>query len=122
MKPITCALAIVVAALGSATARADSRVNIGVEVNMGPTYGAPRYAPPAPSYYPAPARSYSPVRGHWEDVTVKTWVPERWVMGRDRWGRHVRVLEKGYFTYRTERVWVDSHRGGAYGYADRRHG
>jgi hypothetical protein len=38
---------------------------------------------------------------------VKTWVPERWVVSRDRWGRPVRHCEPGYFTYRTERVWVE---------------
>ena len=68
---------------------------------------------------------YAPVapRGYWEEVVVKTWVPERVVFSRDRWGRSVRVCEPGYFAYRTDRVWVDrdshghrDHGPGAYAY------
>ncbi|MEY4938393.1 MAG: hypothetical protein RIQ93_128 [Verrucomicrobiota bacterium] len=120
MKPLNFAFACIVAGLGIVSVRAESRVSFGVEINRGPSYAHPHYAP-APGYYPAPARSHAPVRGHWEDVTVKNWVPERWIMSRDRWGRTIRVLEPRYFTCRTERVWVENNRAGVYGYAKGRH-
>lgn len=60
-------------------------------------------------------------RGYWKDVTVKTWVPARWVVSHDRRGREIRSLAPGYFTYRTDRVWVaynnhDRNYGGGYSY------
>jgi hypothetical protein len=121
MKRIAIALLVSAAALAANSARADTRVHIGVNV------GTPVYRAPAPAvvYAPAPAVVYAPVaapaRGYWKEVVVKTWVPERWVSSRDRWGRHVRVNEPGYYTYRTDRVWVDAHsdRGHHYGHASR---
>src|SRR3954468_2774635 len=107
MKHLTFALLATAAALTVNSARADTRVSVGVNLG-GPAY---RPAPPAVVYAPAPppAVVYAPApRGYWKDVTVKTWVPERWVSSRDRWGRPVRVCEPGYFTYRTDRVWVDT--------------
>jgi hypothetical protein len=110
MKRIAIALLVTAAALAANSARAGTNVSIGVRV------GTPVYAPPAPAvvvapapnYYPAPAPVYyEPARGYWKDVTVKTWVPERYVMSRDRWGHSVRVCEPGYYTYTTQRVWVD---------------
>ncbi len=59
----------------------------------------------------------APSRGYWKDVTVKTWVPERWVVRHNRWGRPERYREPGYYAYRTDRVWVDGR-----GYDDRRDG
>jgi hypothetical protein len=123
MKRITFALLASVAALAASTAHADTRVSIGVNLG-GPAY---RPAPPAVVYAPPPTVVYAPApvaRGYWKDVTVKTWVPERVVWSRDRWGRSVRVCEPGYFTYRTDRVWVDGRdhdgpRGHAYGYDNR---
>lgn len=126
MKTITIAL-LALAGFAATSARADSRVNVGVGITFGNVH--PVYSAPAPVYgapvYHVPA--YGPARGHWETVTVKTWVPERWVITRDRWGRSHRVLERGYFTYRTDRVWVDHRRdgrghhdrGGRYGHNDR---
>lgn len=128
MKLFTTTLLATAAIVGATAAHADTRVSIGV--NMGtPVYSRPAtpvYAPPpAVVYAPAPSVVYAPAapRGHWEDVTVKTWVPDRWVSSRDRWGRSVRVREAGYFAYRTDRVWVDGrsdhhshHNAGAYGY------
>lgn len=104
MKRITIAL-LAAASLAALPARAghDSRVSINGYIHIGtpaPVYVAPNHCPPAPTYY-------APARGFWKDVTVKTWVPERWVVRHDRWGRHYRVCEPGYYTYRTERVWVD---------------
>ncbi len=104
MKTITIALLATAAALAASSARADSRVSLGINV------GIPLYRPAPPVVYaPAPTVVYAPVapRGHWEEVRVKTWMPERVVFSRDRWGRSVRVCEPGYFTYRTDRVWVD---------------
>jgi hypothetical protein len=126
MKRFAIALLVTAAALAANSARADTRVSIGV--NM----GGPSYGPAVPVYAPPPAVVYAPApaRGYWKDVSVKTWVPERWVSSRDRWGRPVRVVEPGYYTYRTERVWVDSsdrnyrghdNRGGySYGYDNNR--
>lgn len=129
MKRITFALLATAATLAVASARADTRFSIGVNIGV-PTYRpvppAVVYAPPPAVCPPAPAVVVAPARGYWKDVSVRTWVPERWVVRHDRWGRPVRYCEPGYYTYRTERVWVDSHdrgfpgRGHAYGY-DRRH-
>src|SRR5690349_16355710 len=104
MKRIALAL-LATAAVGLAanSARADTRFSIGVNS------GSPAYGPPPAVAYTPPTVVYAPARSHgyWKDVSVKTWVPERWVTSRDRWGRPVRVCEPGYYTYRTDRVWVD---------------
>jgi hypothetical protein len=122
MKRIALALlATAAVGLGANAARADTRFSVGVN------YGSPVYAPPAVVYAP-PAVVYAPARAHgyFKDVTVKTWVPERWVNSRDRWGRPVRVCEPGYFTYRTDRVWVDGRserdHDNRYGYENRGYG
>ena len=118
MKPITFVLVSVLAGLSVVAARADqNRAGASVEFRIGPNYVASSYAVPVPVYFPAPARSFVPARGHWDEVIVKTWMPGRWVTGRDRWGRTYRVMAKGYFVYRTERVWIDGSRGGVYGYS-----
>jgi hypothetical protein len=110
MNRIAIALLASAAALAATTARADTRVSVGVNV------GAPVYRPaPAVVYAPPPVVAYNPApvvvapapRGYWKEVTVKTWIPERVVINRNRWGREVRVVEPGYYTYRTDRVWVD---------------
>jgi hypothetical protein len=117
MKRIAFAVVLAAAALAASSARADTRVSVGINVGT-PVYRpsppavvvapAPVVVAPSHSYGPPPAVVYqSPTRGYWKDVTVKTWVPERWVMSRNRWGHSVRVCEPGYFAYRTERVWVD---------------
>lgn len=117
MKPIALALVSILAGLGTSTVRADqNRVSVGVGLRVVASDVAANRAAPVPAYFPAPARSFGPAYGHWDEVIVKTWVPDRWVVGRDRWGRPYRFLEKGYFVYRTERVWVDGSRGGAYSY------
>lgn len=126
MKRIATALLATAAALAATSARAETRVHIGVNVGA-PVYRSAHVYSPAPvmDYCPPePAVVYAPApRGYWKDVTVKTWVPERWVMSTDRWGRSVRVCEPGHFVYRTERVWVDGGHdhghGPAHGY--RRH-
>jgi hypothetical protein len=110
MKTTTIALAALLAGFAASAARAGSQVYVGV--NTGPLYRpeAPVYRTTAPAvivqgaipYYAAPAP-----RGYWKDVTVKTWIPERWSMGRNQWGRPVRVFEPGHFAYATNRVWVD---------------
>ena len=54
---------------------------------------------------------------------MKNWIPGRWVVSRDRWGRPVRFYEQGYFAFRTDRVWVDHHAydgRGSYRYNDDR--
>ena len=122
MKPLILALTVALAAFGSTAARADhSSVNVG----FGMSFASPAVvAAPAPAYCPpaatvvAPVSNfrYVPAPGHWEDVTVKTWIPGRWVTSRDRWGRPVRFFEEGRFAFRTERVWVDSRRDSGYGY------
>ncbi len=119
MNRIALALLVSAAALAANSAGADTRVSIGI--NVGRPVHHP--APPVVVYAPPPAVVYAPApsRGYWKDVAVKSWVPERWVASHDRWGRHVRVCEPGYYTYRTERVWVDGRsdhapRGYAYGH------
>ena len=132
MKPIAIALLASVAGLAATTARADTRVHVGINLGV-PVYHS---APPAVIVAPAPVRHYAPPtvvyapppapRGYWQNVQVKTWVPERWVVRHNRWGRPERYCEPGYYTYTTNRVWVEdcapsprayhpSH-GGYYGY------
>src|SRR5688572_15455414 len=133
MNRLTLAVVVSAAALAAAgSARADTRVRIGVNI------GAPAYHHPAPVivsapapavvYAPAPTVVYArppavvvaPPRGYWKEVQVKTWVPERWVVRTSRWGRTERYCEPGYYTYRTDRVWVETSprhgSGHAYGY------
>lgn len=125
MKRIPFALLATAATLAVASARADTRFNIGVSIGVPtcrPVPPAVVYAPPPAVCPPAPAVAVAPVRGYWKDVSVRTWVPERWIVRPDRWGRPVRYCEPGYYTYRTERVWVEAPsygpapRGYAYGY------
>lgn len=52
----------------------------------------------------------APPRGYWKIVTVKEWVPGRWVTTHDRHGRAYRVFEAGHYSYRDERVWVSNDR------------
>lgn len=118
MNRITLAFLATAAALTAHSASADTRVRIGIDV------GHPAYCPPTVVYAPAPTVVYAPPapRGYWTEMVVKTWVPERWVSSRDRWGRPVRICEPGYFAYRTDRVWVDDrvepgrHAAAGYGY------
>lgn len=68
----------------------------------------PQYCGPDYDRGPRVAVSYgAPRHGYWRVVTIKTWVPARWVVFHD-YGHKVRRYEPGYFRYRTERVWVDS--------------
>ena len=111
MKPSTLALLAAAAALAATSLSADTRISLGVNFG-GPAYRpAPPvvvYAPPAAVMVaPPPMVTYAPAPGYWDEVVVKTWVPERWVFARDRWGRSGRVCEPGYYTFRTDRVWVD---------------
>jgi len=128
MKLITATLLTALAGFATTAARADhSRVNVAVGINLGSSYRAPAYVAPAPVYvapapvYVSPGHRHDRDRGHWENVTVKTWVPARWVTTHNHWGHPVRILEKGYFTFRTDRVWVDhrghDHRDNRYGYS-----
>lgn len=50
---------------------------------------------------------HSEARGYWKEVVVKTWVPARWEIREDRWGREVRTYRPGYMDHRTRRVWVN---------------
>ena len=114
MKRIALAF-LVTAGLAASVARADhnSRVTVHGSVTIGHPAPTVVYAP-APAYT---AHGYGhnhyapPARGYWKEIVVKTWVPERCLMSRDRWGRPVRIVEPGYYTYRTDRVWVDASRG-----------
>ena len=54
-----------------------------------------RYTPPAPS-------------GYWKTVQTRVYVPERWIITTDRCGRQTRVCQPAYYTYETQRVWVDT--------------
>lgn len=125
MKRIAIALLATAAALAASSARADTRVSIGVNV------GAPVYrpAPPVVAYTPPPTVVYAPAptvvvapRGYWKEVSVRVWVPERWVVRHDRRGRPERYLEAGYYTYRTDRVWVEAVAGRDHRYDNRGYG
>ena len=120
MKRIAIALLVSAAALAANAARADTSVRIGVNVG-GPVFRpAPPVVvapPPAVVYAPPPAVVVAPSRGYWKEVQVKTWVPERWVVRHSRWGRPERHCEPGYFTYTTQRVWVDGHHDHGHGHA-----
>lgn len=115
MKHLALALLVSATALGAASARADTRVSIGVNL------GTPHYRTPAPVVVYAPPAP----RGYWKEIVVKTWIPERLVVSHGRRGRPVRHVEPGYFTYRTDRVWVAAnnhrdYRGYGYGRDDNR--
>ena len=126
MKRIAFVLLVAGAALAVSSARADTRVRVNVGA-AGYRTAPPAVIvapPPAVVYAPAPAVVVVPSRGYWKEVQVKTWVPERWVVRHNRWGRPERYCEPGYFTYTTQQMWVedrdrhdDSRRHGpSYGY------
>lgn len=112
MKPIAIAFLVAAAGFSATAARADhSRVNIDVGISIGSNRNVPVYVEPAPVVVaPVGHRHYAPSRGYWDTVTVKTWIPGRWVVTHNRWGRPHRFFERGHYVYRTERVWVDAHR------------
>jgi len=88
----------------TASAGPDIHLNIGIGGRPGPVIVAPRYAPvPVYGYRDCPPPA---PRGYWRDVSVKVWVPAEWVVTRDHHGHAMRSLRPGYFTYRTDRVWV----------------
>ncbi len=112
MKRITLALVASAAALLAASSvRADTQIRIGVNFGGPDCHPAPRVVvAPAPTvvYAPPPPVVVAAPRGYWQDVQVKTWVPERWVVRHNRWGRAERVCEPGYYTFTTQRVWVET--------------
>ncbi len=101
MKRIALAL-FAAAGLAATAARAD-HLTVNGSVQFGPNQG-PGYYRPAP---PAPPTYYAP-RGYWTEVAVNVWVPGRWVVGHDRWGRRVNVWEPAHTERRMQRVWVDA--------------
>lgn len=50
--------------------------------------------------------------GYWKEVNVRVWVPGCWVVERSHYGhgREFRHYVDGYYTYRTNHVWVASGR------------
>ena len=61
--------------------------------------------------------------GYWKNVTVRHWVPDRWIVEYDRRGREYRRVIPGHYVLRTDRVWVSYDRhdrydryGRGYGY------
>ena len=108
----------------TASAGTDFRINIGIGARPGPVIIAPRcepvvVVPASPAYgygygygrsVPVPVyRDACPPpapRGYWTEVPVKVWVPAEWIVSRGHQGHAVRSLRSGYFTYRTDRVWV----------------
>lgn len=112
MKTTSFALLSLLAGLVAGTARAESRVYANIEIRPTPVAIAPVVAPVIPRYAPGHAAPrYNAPRGYWQDVTVRNWVPDRWIVMPGRHGRSVRVFEPGHFVYSTDRVWVDN-RGG----------
>jgi hypothetical protein len=96
----------------ASTASAKTDVHIGVAIGGFPP---PPVVVVDHSYDRAPSYGYDRddrddrgrSHGYWKEVVTKTWVPARWVITRDRWGREVRTFERGYMDYRTDRVWVE---------------
>lgn len=114
MNRITLALVTTAALLTANSARADTR--IGVEFNV---------ARPPFCHTDCPTVIYAPptAPGYWKDVAVKTLVPARWVVSHDRCGHPIRIFEPGYYTYVTNRVWVELPPGNRHhGYAAERGG
>lgn len=104
MKRIAIAVIVTAASLAAASARADTRVHIGVSVGAPAYHSAPRTVVVAPP----PAIVVATPRGYWKEVQVRTWVPERWVVRHSRWGRPERYCEPGHYAYTTQRVWVET--------------
>ena len=50
--------------------------------------------------------------GYWKEVRERTWVPGRWVVERRHHGHEYRRYVEGYYTYRTDRIWVSAGRRG----------
>lgn len=126
----------------TACAGPDIHLSIGFGGRPGPVIVAPHCDVPAPVVI-VPARGYGqgngygqgygyghsePVyrdacpppapRGYWTDVSVRVWVPAERVVTCDHHGRTIYAVRPGYFTYRTDRVWVaEGGRGGYGGYA-----
>lgn len=96
----------------AAKAGTDLRINLNLGLPRTPAViiAAPSHSVPAYGYARPDYRGHE-TRGYWKEITVKTWVPERWVVSCDRRGREIRTLTPGYFTYRTDRVWVDGRDG-----------
>lgn len=44
--------------------------------------------------------------GYWKHVSVRVWVPGYWLVERGHHGRSYRRYVDGYYTLRTDRVWV----------------
>lgn len=44
--------------------------------------------------------------GYWKEIRVQAWVPGCWVVEHRPYGRSSRHYVAGYYTYRTDRVWV----------------
>ena len=110
-------LASVVAAVSGLAGTANT-ASAGVDVHLrailverpAAVVVAPAYCAPAVPVVVEYRRPEEP-RGYWREVVVKTWVPARWVVSHNYFGRAHRRLEPGYFAYRTDRVWVDFGRG-----------
>lgn len=90
------------AALPAVDVRANhAEVPISIASEMCAFPLAPRDFRPAPIY--APMR-----RGYWREVSVPVWIPGRWIVVPDTWGRHIRTWEAAHREYRKERVWVEA--------------
>lgn len=118
----------------TASAGTDIHLNIGIGARPGPVIVVPArppvvVVPASPAYgygygRPAPIPAYRDdcpppaPRGYWKNVSVKVWVPAEWIVTRGHHhGHDVRTLRPGYFTYRTDRVWVaDTGRHGEFGH------
>lgn len=99
MNRFTLALVTTAAILTATSARADTRIGVEFNVVRPPVC---RVDTPTVIYAPSPAT------GYWKDVAVKVLVPARWAVSHDRWGRSIRTFEPAYYTYVTNRVWVEA--------------
>lgn len=113
MKTTSLAVLSLLAGLFASGARAESRVYANIDIHSGagavsPVIPSPYYAH---GYARVPAPRYDAPRGYWREVTVRNWVPDRWVVTPTRRGHPVRVFEPGHYIYSTDRVWVENRRG-----------
>jgi hypothetical protein len=101
----------------TANAGTDLRINLNLGLPRPPVLVVSGGGRGGPAYgYNGRYDSRETPRGYWREISVRTWVPARWVVSCDRRGREIRRFEDGYFTYRTDRVWVDGGNGPGYGY------
>jgi hypothetical protein len=102
--PIASASLALFTAFAGSAATLHAGTDVHLHIGFGPVITRP--APPV-----VVVERPAPPRGYWKTVTVKEWVPGRWVVTRTVRGREIRTFEPGHYAYRDDRVWVSYDRG-----------